>query len=216
MKVYRVIKDEESLLNEDTIGENSFNYEEGTEYLHFFILPENANTYQRVKYYNQGLSSTVYQCDIPYEILKDNFGVGMYLWYYEDHRTAFLECRIKKQDFKEEFIVDKAYGVPSEWENKHIYYRFLKNCVDFNNALKNNIGEKIELNENFNFLDYFPKGDLEKEDIDTSNYPKDINFEDVEYFKLMYDSPTKTTSKFEQLKEKLHNFYSQKIKQKKK
>lgn len=207
MKLYRVVKDQKNFMNEEVIGANSFIYDEGETYYHFFILPENAITYQKVLYDNQGLSSLIYQCDIPYEVIKNNFGIGMYHWYYEDKRTPFLECRLNEKEFKKKYIIDKCEYVKDEWENKEIYYRFMKNCVDESKPLKSFDGVHATINEDFNFLDYFPKEDLIKENIDTTNYPNPIKFEDINYFMQMYDFPKRKKKRLVELKEKLINFY---------
>lgn len=214
MKLYRVVHDEKKLLNEKFLGHNSFEYEKGVDYIHFFLLPENAISFQRVMYYNQGLDSRVLQCDIPYEIIKDNFGVGLYGWYLEDKRTPFLECRIKAKDFKKKYIKKVEYEVDPAWENKDIYYRFLKSCVDNTDPIERLNGIKIILNKDFKYEDYFPKEDLEKEGIDTSNYPKPITFDDIDYFKMFWNYETPKKRRLEQFKEKIKNFY-QKTKTKK-
>lgn len=187
MILYRVVDNDKSIINKESVGCNSFNYDKNTDYLHFFILPENAKVYKKLKYDNENKKSFVYKCDIPYKIIKNNFGIGMYRWYFPSIRTPFLEVRIKKSDFVEEFIVEKSDKIKDEWCNKEIYNRFVDLCVDKREpiiSIHHHPFFKLELNDNFNYLDYFSKEDLLKENIDISNYPEPIDEDSIEYFKL--------------------------------
>lgn len=220
MKLYRVVQSDNNITNSDFNGVNTFDYAENEEYLHFFVLPEHAEIYKLLKYTNKNKSSLIYQVDIPYEVIKDCFGAGMYTYYHPRIRNAFLEVRIKKQDFDKKFIVDKSENIKPEWKNDEIYQRYLYHCVwdDAWNRkcfkyvkrcrpvhiLSKNYSEdlKVELNKDFNFLHYFPQKDLDKENINVADYPQKL--ENIE---------VKTTEKKDNLFSKLKKL-SLKIKQK--
>ena len=103
MILYRVIpKDNEDISNTPWIGINSFNYDD-EDYLHFFILPENVQILQYRKYKINNIDSLIIRCDIPYNLIE--FGIGLYNWYYNYKLVPFLEARIKRKYFKQEFII---------------------------------------------------------------------------------------------------------------
>lgn len=168
MIVYRVVLTDQVIINNK--GINSFNYDKN-EYLHFFILPENAEIFQTRNYKNNNINSIIFKCDIPYNLLE--FGIGLYGWYYHIKMVPFLEVRIKQENFKPTFIKDISNFVKFEWKNTEIFKRYLINCIYNQNAFtyldKNNY--KIKLNNKFNFLHYFNKNDLEKEKIFVKDYP---------------------------------------------
>lgn len=186
MKLYRVVQSDNKIKNDDFHGINTFEYAENEEYLHFFVLPEHAEIYKQLKFTNNSIPSLIYQVDIPYEIIKDCFGAGMYTYYQPRIKHAFLEVRIKKQDFDKKYILSKSENIKPEWTNDEIYERYLYHCVwDFNitEAYKNvekcpvvNIlsceSLKVKINKDFNFLHYFPKNDLAKENINVADYPQ--------------------------------------------
>ena len=176
MIVYRVLSKENiNYSNPKRTGTNSFTYND-TEYMHFFILPENAETLQILKYKINNQESSIIKCDIPYNLLE--FGIGLYTWYYHFKFVPFLEVRIKKHDFKPEYIKETSTYIKHEWKNSNIFKRYLINCIYNQKAytFKDNI---IKVNNNFNFLHYFNKIDLEKENILVNDYPQDISFNDL-------------------------------------
>ena len=188
MKLYRVIQSDNNIKNEDFKGVNTFNYAENEEYLHFFILPEHAEIYKQLKYTNNSRQSWIYQVDIPYEVIKDCFGAGMYTYYHPKIKNAYLEVRIRKQDFDKKYIVDKAESVKPEWKNDEIFERYLYNCVwGIGETKEYKYVEKcrpviilsheslqVKINKDFNFLHYFPKQDLIKENINVADYPQKL------------------------------------------
>ena len=192
MILYRVVSKNKEITIDKSKGINTFKYLDGVDYLHFFILPENAKVFKLLRYDNEREDSIVYKCDIPYQLIKDNFGCGMYRWFSPRKHTPFLEVRIKKDNFRDDFIVEKSSYVKDEWFNEEIYNRFLASCVDSCepvNILNFNPLE-VQLNENFNFLDYFFKEDLVKNEIQISNYPKPVDIKNIEYLK--YTTSTNT------------------------
>ncbi len=194
---------------EKQTGLNTFDYNDEKEYYHFFILPENAEVYKHIKTQMENKTYYVFKCDIPYELIKNNFGVGMYNWYYPHKKTPFLEVRINKNDFNEGFILEKSPIVKKEWLNEEIYNRFMKDCVDSLKPINilNYDPLEVQLNKEFNFLDYFTKEDLEKENIDTSNYPKPIDKNIINYYKMMNDNVNKRNliNKLIDIKDRLFN-----------
>lgn len=195
MKLYRVIEEGiTDFLNTDSIkGVNTFHYDNDDQYIHFFVLPENAEIYQKLKYENINKKSIVLQCDLPLSLIKDNLGAGMYQWYFLGKRHPFLEVKIKKEDFKDDYIIDSSDKVKDEWKNKEIYNRYLIHGI--NNlepiTIKSFIPFNVEINPKFNFLHYFPKEDLEKEKIIVDDYPTEI-FSDEEVEKIMYPERVKS------------------------
>lgn len=49
MKLYRVIQAENNIKNNDCNGVNTFKYSKNEEYIHFFLLPEHAEIYQKLR-----------------------------------------------------------------------------------------------------------------------------------------------------------------------
>lgn len=189
MNLYRVVQSGNNITNNDFKGVNTFNYAENEEYLHFFILPEHAEIYKQLKYTNNSIPSLIYKVDIPYEVIKDCFGAGMYTYYQPKVKNAFLEVRIKKQDFDKKYIVDQSENIKTEWKNNEIFQRYLYNCVrndfiiteDYKYVEKCqpvNIlsyeSLKVEINKDFNFLHYFSQNDLKKENINVVDYPQKL------------------------------------------
>lgn len=186
MILYRVILNANNISNPKINGLNSFNYQDNIEYLHFYILPENAEIIQLDKYY-QGISTYILKCDIPYEIIKDNFGVGLYTWYYRFKKVPFLEVRIKKEDFIPNFIIDKSGYINALWKNHFIFERYLINCI-YNQTVFTYIDKShstLKLRKDFNFLHYFSRDDLKKAGLSTESYPEDINFSNLKKKKLL-------------------------------
>lgn len=191
MFLYRVIEKEKYIngkfINKVWDGVNTFNYDNNEEYLHFFLLPESAEIYQRLKYTNNDIESVVIKCDIPYSMIKNNFGVGMYRWYYPRTRSSFLEVRLNKKDFDNSMVIEVSDNVEECWKNKAIYSRYINKIINTRNinrdrpvkiTLDNNGAiEKVELNEEFNFLNYVPLDQLGMENLE-NDYNEDIVIEE--------------------------------------
>ena len=181
MILYRV---ESNNLNTE-FGINTFNYQNEEKYIHFYILPEHADILQIHKYYINNIDSYILKCNIPYKLLE--FGIGLYnVNNYK--KIPFLEARVKLKDFKKEYLIEKQNMVLATWYDSNIFERYLINCV-YNKCFyfidkKNDI---IKLNNNFNFLYYFKKDDLERENIKVDNYPiiKDYNVLKKEYLSFL-------------------------------
>lgn len=171
MIVYRVVPKNSSDHEPMTDGVNTFDYEQGEQYLHFFILPENVEVFQLLAYKNRNIDSEILQCDIPFKLIKNNFGAGMYRWYDPKIRTAFPEVRIKAADFSEKFVVQKSDEVKKQWKDEKIYSKFMSDCTERKNSPVSILSFeplKVKLRKDFNFLDYFKKDDLIKEGIISS------------------------------------------------
>lgn len=175
MNIYRIV-DKENYLNGIITNEkvvdhniNTFEYD-GEEYIHFFVLPEHADIYQKSIYDRIGIYSLVLQCDVPYSLLKDNCGVGMYNYYNYESLIPFLEVRLNVNDFDNKFVIGVAHEVPDFWKNKTVYNRYLNNVVmgkgqgcvlDIDLYVDGMCKDvKPEVNENFNFFEYFEKKDI--------------------------------------------------------
>lgn len=190
MFLYRVVSKDTFLsrgTNDSFTGINTFKYEDGEEYMHFFIIPELANVYQLLKYDNENEESIVLKCDLPYSLIKDNFGAGIYKYFNLRKRDPFIEVRIKKADFDKSMIVEMSDKVKEEWKNKAIYSRYMSRIikgndecvVEYNDDFSTYGAEKYDhpsLNSNFNFLNYFPLKELEKEGL-----KNDYDNDDIEY-----------------------------------
>ena len=186
MILYRVIPTNTCNINNPReFGLNTFTYD-NDDYLHFFILPENAEELQSRKYTINNQKSVVLKCDIPFEFLE--FGIGLYNYYYNFKLTPFLEARMKKSNFKNFFIKETLTYVKHEWKNSEIFKRYLINCIYNQKAFAyiNFKKTKLVLNLNFNFLHYFSKLDLEKENIVLTDYPENISLKDLKKQELSF------------------------------
>ena len=174
MFVYRVIpRKNTEYINEIWEGINTFDYSEPATWIHFFLLPEFAEELKEMKSYIKEEPTDILKFDIPYQMLKDNFGVGMYKvikWYPRIGRIPLLECRIKYKDLKKEYFVDREPYVLEEWKNKEKLDRYIFHCAYNKECIKyfNSDTFEVVLNKDFNFLDYFPKKELLKEGLDIS------------------------------------------------
>ena len=181
MFVYRVIpKTNTEYINEIWEGINTFDYSEPCAWIHFFLLPEFAEALQEMKDYIEDPPTDILKFDIPYYMLKDNFGVGMYKvtkWYPRIGRIPLLECRIKYKDLKKEWFIDREEHVLNSWKDKEILDRYILHCAYNKECIRffNPDTLEVSLNTHFNFLDYFPKSELEKEGLDTKHYPHPID-----------------------------------------
>jgi len=191
MLVYRVIEKDKyesgSLTNSNWSGVNTFNYDK-EEYLHFFLLPESASIFQKLRYTNCKIDSIATKWDIPYELIKDNFGAGMYKYYDSIALSPFLEVKVKKNNLKKEMLVECSETF-DEWFDEEIYSRYMESVVeagknfyriknfqevvlvDYNKgSIIEQISQKPKLNPQFNFLNYFPKSELDKEGLESDYY----------------------------------------------
>lgn len=186
MFLYRVIEKEKyingNIVNTVWEGANTFKYVSNQEYIHFFLLPESAQIYQLLKYKNRNIESVVIKCDVPYAVIENNFGVGMYRWYDPKIRSPFLEVRLNTEEFDKSMIIEVSDNVEEGWKNKTIYSRYLNKIINRKNIHRdipssvtlNDYGEieKVELNNGFNFLNYFPLEQLNKENL-KNDYKED-------------------------------------------
>ena len=180
MYIYRVVDEykymSSNYLNDGEHGVNSFEYEEGEEYVHFFVLPESAEIYQQDIEKNVGINTLILKCEVPYDLLKDNFGIGMYEW-YGTVKDPVLEVRLKKSDFNNDMIVGISHQMQPHWKNKKIYARYLENVVDpvkhplnvdSNKDVMSQMSSKPIVDPRFNFLNYFPNDQLQREGLRNS------------------------------------------------
>lgn len=191
MYLYRVIEKERFLSGKLDNKErenkvvNTFDYD-GEEYIHFFVMPEDAGLYQEYEFSKEKKKSFITRWNIPYSVIKDNFGVGLYR-YYSNYIDPILEVRINKKELKNGMIEECSKVLYDGWENEAIHNRYLR-CLgldisyvhmehplsfdcdgDWYDQLENN----PTINPNFNFLNYFPVEDLEKEGLSNDYEKKD-------------------------------------------
>jgi len=102
-------------------GCNTFRYEEGVEYLHFFRYAEHAFYYKEEK-----RCVAVLECVIPDEIIEKH-GFGFYGGVKTDKNNSLYgwymplpECIIKKENFKTEYIYDISDGWNGRFVNKKL------------------------------------------------------------------------------------------------
>ncbi len=185
MYVYRVIPRKNiEYINPRWEGINTFDYSEPIAWIHFFLLPEFAEELQDMKSYVNEEPTDILKFDIPYPLLENNFGVGMYKvtkWYPRIGRIPLLECRIPYKLLKKEYLVAREPFVKEEWKNKEILDRYILHCAYNRECIKyfNSDDLVVALNPHFNFLDYFPKSELVKEGFDITHYPKPVDLEHI-------------------------------------
>ena len=181
MYLYRVI-DQERFLNGQIDNEknenkivSTFEYD-GEEYIHFFILPEDAEMYQKHVYADKKKQSFITKWDIPYSVIKDNFGIGLYT-YYSSYLDPVLEVCLNRNELKRDMLKECSKEMYEGWKNKTIRDRYMK-CLglelsktyienplylDYDEDWYEQFEVNPRLNPKFNFLNYFPVEDLEKE-----------------------------------------------------
>ena len=113
MILYRVLsKYELNMLNglepgnppETLRGNNSFKYEKGQEYMHFFKYAEHAQKHK------SKFGICIAKLDIPDELINQ-YGFG----YYGGLGDLAPECIIKKEDFSKKFIIEIEKNIKPEW-----------------------------------------------------------------------------------------------------
>lgn len=90
-------------------GNNTFRYERGTEYMHFFRYADHA----KAMIYKFG--EIIVRCDIPDELV-DQEGFG----FYSSEISVLPECIIKKENFDVNFIKGFKYQLTCGWSNPPI------------------------------------------------------------------------------------------------
>lgn len=127
MILFRAITSEELLnrlkYNDQSVkatikGENTFKYEDGIEYLHFFKYPEHAFYYKKEK-----SCVAVLECIIPDEIIEQ-YGFGFYggVETYKNNKLfgwymPLPEYIIRKDKFTSEYI----YDIQDRYFSRYIY-----------------------------------------------------------------------------------------------
>lgn len=119
MVLYRVVDGEElrklMQYNNDyynmpaKYGKNTFQYNIGTEYMHFFRYAQHADIYKSI------FGIVIMQVDIPDELI-DQIGFGYYTYKHDilEH-IVIPECIIKKDNFDVKFIKDFQIKPSIEW-----------------------------------------------------------------------------------------------------
>lgn len=159
---------------------NTFEYD-GEEYIHFFVLPEQAGIYKKMFYDEKGLKSLTLQFSVPEYMLKDNFGVGMYRCKEDSMMVPFLEVRLKKKDLDREMIEEISSEMMDSWLDKDVYKQYSKDIekiegekspilLDITKNLIDQTEVNPKLNPNFNFFKYFPGTPECENNIKEENY----------------------------------------------
>ena len=196
MYLYRVIE-KERFLNGKIDNEksetgivNTFEYDD-EEYIHFFVMPEDAELYQEYVFSDKKKDSFITRWNIPYSLIKDNFGVGLYM-YYSNYNDPLLEVRINKKDLKRSMLEECSKVMHDDWNNQAIHNRYLK-ClglelskvhmehplyINFDEDWFDQLEQHPRLNPKFNFLNYFPVEDLEIEGLSNDYTKKDDAYEE--------------------------------------
>lgn len=155
------------------LNANTYEYNDGEEYVHFFILPEQADLYKKMFYDEHLFKSVVLQCDIPEGLIKDGLGVGMYRLKEDTMMEPFLEVRLKAEDFDMSMVTSISEKMVRDWYNKEIYNKYQKAIekiewdkspilVDVSKNVRYQTEVQPKLNPKFNFFDYFPREDMRK------------------------------------------------------
>lgn len=121
MKVYRCCGDAEiesyksgkkyaSLCGD---GSNTFNYENGKNYIHFFLFAESVYHYAK----NRGGVYTKYfvECDIPFEILRKYYGYGWYERIFPGYYFPVPEFAIPLDEFDINYVNEFSTEFKEEW-----------------------------------------------------------------------------------------------------
>ena len=108
-------------------GKNTFNYQIGTEYMHFFKYAEHADIFKHI------FGIVIMQVEIPDELI-DQHGFGYYNFSHEIlEKIVIPECIIKKENFDVKFIKDFQIKPSKEWcypfENSNYTYKELYEAI---------------------------------------------------------------------------------------
>jgi len=115
------IKQNKKCIRKYGSGTNTFGYEEGVEYIHFFLFAESACIYAKRK----GGITAIIQCDIPYEILIQFRGCGFYETVIPGYYTPVPEFAIPLEFYNLEYICDFSDYIKPEWARKEDYLEYL-------------------------------------------------------------------------------------------
>ena len=126
MKVYRCI--EGNIINkaDDKMCAcaNTFDYEKGTEYIHFFLFAETAKVYREciINY----IPTSYIECDIPTELLLKYQGYGMYSC--NGGKACYIpfpEFAIPTGEFRIEMITSVSNVIKEEWKRTDDFREYL-------------------------------------------------------------------------------------------
>ena len=128
MEVYRCCCDWEIKLYKKGIlfnkgfgnGTNTFNYEKGVKYIHFFYFAESMYQYRKNK--NDDYTKNYVQYDIPADVLSKYMGYGYYEAIIPGYYVPVPEFAIPRDEFKLEYVKEvfhgetEKYARTTEWE----------------------------------------------------------------------------------------------------
>lgn len=145
MRVYRTITAEEitALYRQErykelgiTKGENTHNYQEGINYIHFFRYNESAEYYHNYSVGRQNPHIAYMVANIPNEILRKTIGYGYYngvntsIKKLEGTTLPLPEYAIPKELLKPEYIINVSNHIGYEYKrNDNEYSRYLELVV---------------------------------------------------------------------------------------
>lgn len=137
MRVYRTITKEEitNLYRGESIcdinvvrGENTHQYQEGINYIHFFRYHESAEFYFSNNHVTQNPRIAYMVANIPNEVLRKNIGYGIYngikteLKELEGFPIPFPEYAIPQELFEQKYIVEVSNNIGYEYKRKDNEY----------------------------------------------------------------------------------------------
>ena len=141
MEVYRCCGDRELKLYKEGIvfnkgfgiGDNTFKYQRGVPYIHFFYFAESMYHYK--KHRPSEYTKHYVQYDIPEEVLNNHLGYGYYEAVIPGYYVPVPEFAIPHNEFKMEYIKEvfeselEKYARTNEWEayKENIPHKYFAN-----------------------------------------------------------------------------------------
>ena len=133
IKVYRCCGDEElaayknkqKYLNKYGRGSNTFKYEEGKNYIHFFLFAECAAHFYK-KRWSQYTKYFV-ECEIPSEVLDKYYGYGWYEAIIPGYYVPVPEFAIPFEEFSADYVSDTSSEIKEEWLRPNEWNNYLMN-----------------------------------------------------------------------------------------
>ncbi len=144
MRVYRCISAREitnvykqsNIRKAPIFGSNTYQYETGKNYIHFFRFYESAEYYKKrsTKESNHlDKYVLIMTANIPGQILKNNLGYGFYSNVDKKikcHISPVPEYRIETSLFKNEYVVELSDSTSPEYRNKKKEYEDYINLIN--------------------------------------------------------------------------------------
>lgn len=110
-------------------GENTHEYQEGVDYIHFFRFHESAEYYHNNTFAMQNPRIAYMVANVPNEILKETIGYGYYngvetdITKLEGTTLPLPEYAIPKDLFRTEYIIEVNNHIGYEYKRKNDEYK---------------------------------------------------------------------------------------------